>query len=743
MDPLSKLPVECLHLILKSLADEDLAGSLATLLQTNKHIATVTLPFLYADPFQDSFHHATDNGVTRTDHILARMLLGKLPGTEFTQLCQSQNLLPAYTKNLGSGMEILRCHYHVFLHRQANWSLANPILEQLQSLIIPVSDLERYSHVMDRLGSLEHLRFSLDVVASYDYYYDEDDEDDNGNDIISAEFRIALQARRAELSQAMVQFVKDHTRLFPGRLRTVASSDSEMWPDLKQACPEETELEILQMLPPLKKPTSLTTENSLHFSVHLKSTDLCHVREIPDFHSSSFNPWFGTLRDNRQFLQRCRALRSLSMDTLGQGTFKWAVQEKRELEDLGNNTTSNIHKRGQGILSLEELRPAYLKHGLVPLEDVCISEVDEPLTDEIDDVAFAFSQTLQSFIVTPSYEQLQPPRSLHVGQGWVDLPALTYLSIDMRWNQLIVDQHLLNRCPSLKDVTLADNTSRYQCEDIVTCLPADVTSLKTLNLTGWSALTFHPDTLHSTVSLWELTVMVENVESGDYFIPSIEELDRSFGIQDDSADDASTQATSGIVRPLWTWDWQLPLLGQVTLTGEFAYRFQFRMLQGCPALEILDLNIQTADGQHIRTISGAELFLPGTGNIEDPTGAPSQQPIVAPALQTLRLTGRWVIADALLPQLLGHTCPKLESLEEDGMSGYTLKGLVEVIKTMPNNMKEWHSNMVEPSEESAAELGLHAYDEDVSEEMHSRLVDFYFLDWVMLFILKDVSPEQV
>ncbi|KAF9080927.1 hypothetical protein BGX23_001507, partial [Mortierella sp. AD031] len=608
--------------------------------------------------------------------------LSYMHGTEFSQMCQSHSLLPAYAKRLGSETDLLRLHYHAILYRQACWSLAHPILEQLQSLTIPVSDLERYSSVMDRLGNLEHLRFSLDVVANYDSYDIEDDEYYNGEGTMSADFDIALQAREADLFRAMVQFVKDHTQLFPDRLKTVTSFDSTVWPDLHQTCPTESELEILQMLPPLKKPTSLTSKNLRHFLVHLESTDLGQVQRITSFHP---NTWCDTLRENRQFLQRCRALKELEMESLGQGAFNWAVQEKKELKGLVDTTTSNNHTTGQGTFSAEASRPVYLEHGLVPLESVSILENKEPLTDEISDILFAFCHTLKRLVIRAEERGLHLPRSMHIGRGCVDLPTLTYLTIGAAWNKLVVDEQLFNHCPNLIHVDLSDYTSQYQPEDIVACLPANLASLETLLLMGWSALTFHTDTLHSTTLLQELSLSL--VWNYDHPFPP-------------------TQEAFGIGRPLWTWDWHLPHLIQLSLTVEFAYRFQFKMLHGCPALKALNLDMQTSDEQAIVIISEADLFLPGSGDTDHPTGTPSQQPIVAPSLRSMRLHGPWTINDDLLPQLLVHMCPNLRMLDVIGLNGYTLKELMDAIKSIPNRVEKLFLRDPRLSRESAIELGL-------------------------------------
>lgn len=843
MDPLSKLPIECLQLILQVLAQDRQNGALAALLQTNKYIASITLPFLYDNPYRKGMHCymsvQTTRSRIRSDHVLTRMLLHQLPldtlppaisylllettnpthrkpldyaafirhlclpswaldldyywprgshhryrealaymkGAEFAQLCKDHNLLPCYEENLGTKSEILQYHFQVILWRQACWSLANPILEQLQSLTIPVFDLDRYSAAISRLGNLEHLEFALDDIVDYseEAYY-------GGDMVMSPQFESEAHARKDRRLRAMVQFVRDHAQLFPGRLKTVICSDAEMWPDLNQTCPVETKLEILRILPPLKSPTFLSKTNFLHVSAHLQSTDLSQVQEITDMESPPCL-WYDVHRDGREFLQRCRALKSIHMDTLGPGTFAWAVQEKRDLESLGSNShNTNSSVQGGVAPSLQESRPAYLEHGLVPLEEFNILESDEPLSDEDDSVVFAFSQTLKKLTMTAAtYQQLHIPRILQVGGGWVDLPLLTTLYISAAWNRLSLDTQLYRHCPNLTLASFTDNTTRYRCRDIRTCLAAELPRLDTLDLNGWSGLTFHPATLHSTVSLKKLWIAIGRDDVDAYFIPPRTELERSFesdlagmegGDVDGDKGDAPIQVAqerSRMGRPKWTWDWYLPQLTSLTLTGEFAYRFQFRMLQGCPSLKFLSLNMRLTDrsDQFTRVLSRADLFMPIlTDNMGGEESLSQEQQhqqqegeaIVAPALEVVRLMGPWVIGDELVVQFFIHMLPSLEDLEEEGVTGYTLERLCEVLRTMPNKIEEMHLSLPEPSEESANEMGLVGEkddddeneddgdvgdgDEDEVEEETGLRVNLY-LEWNKFFLKKEFSSDMV
>ena len=86
-----------------------------------------------------------------------------------------------------------------------------------------------------------------------------------------------------------------------------------------------------------------------------------------------------------------------------------------------------------------------------------------------------------------------------------------------------------------------------------------------------------------------------------FLIPPIEELAAFY--------DNSSGACS-----LWTWDWYLPQLTELKLTGGFASRFQFRMLRGCLALRQLGLNMtnDTDMGKHIRILTIYDFSAPDT-----------------------------------------------------------------------------------------------------------------------------------
>lgn len=98
------------------------------------------------------------------------------------------------------------------------------------------------------------------------------------------------------------------------------------------------------------------------------------------------------------------------------------------------------------------------------------------------------------------------------------------------------------------------------------------------------------------------------------FIPPVAELSSYHDLDAEGDGPPKTASSILIARPRWVWIWYLPRLKHLALTSEFAYRFEFKMLQGCPALEYLRLHMRTTDRHHARVISEKDLYLHGVAS---------------------------------------------------------------------------------------------------------------------------------
>ncbi|KAF9079250.1 hypothetical protein BGX23_004595, partial [Mortierella sp. AD031] len=90
-------------------------------------------------------------------------------------------------------------------------------------------------------------------------------------------------------------------------------------------------------------------------------------------------------------------------------------------------------------------RLEYWRAGLVPLEEVDMASYSASLIKEtVDDITFAFSQTLRrlSVVCYDSSSSTDRNRIIHVvdvGKNWVDLPFLTHLFLYTRQRRLVID----------------------------------------------------------------------------------------------------------------------------------------------------------------------------------------------------------------------------------------------------------------------------------------------------------------
>lgn len=133
-------------------------------------------------------------------------------------------------------------------------------------------------------------------------------------------------------------------------------------------------------------------------------------------------PWYDVFCRNPELLQRCRSLESFALTSLGQGSFNWAVQEKKNAtgssscnETTTTTTTATVLENpshGQGAAA----QPNRADHGLAPLSEIRLLESPvAPFTEEIDDIITAFGQTLQRVYIGAL--DPHPPRPFPVGQG--------------------------------------------------------------------------------------------------------------------------------------------------------------------------------------------------------------------------------------------------------------------------------------------------------------------------------------
>ncbi|KAG0374028.1 hypothetical protein BGX24_010917, partial [Mortierella sp. AD032] len=493
----------------------------------------------------------------RRDYTAAE--LDYIHGQEFLDMYVKDRKDATCLKDPHSKDHLLR-YYPNVVYREAIWSLSEPIFEQLERLTFLLSDLRRYHDNVGRLEKLEYLSVRFDLVFHCECC----------SHTPEAESR---RQREEETLQLLIQFVKDHIKLFPGRLKTVYTYPTDYWEDY-QSCPRTVTDEIYRILPAVYKPTIIDASSWSKVLIHFSTIDLGRVFQI-----ASFPPGI----DIQLFLQRCRRLYCINAHSLVQGCFDWAAQEKKDMETFGHGQSQDQDQasaitrvRHQNIFSEipSPPQPAWSRYGLVKIQDVRLQECKMPSRD-LDTIAITFSHSLK-FLSIKDLQVADDAQTIniHIGRDWPNMPVFVRLNLQARnhQNRLALDPRLFARSPSMKITTIKDETFEYSCPEIVPWLPADLPALREVYLRGWSALSFNPTTLHSTKNLRDLKLSLTRTD-GYCYIPPVDELDGPIGAEDGSLGDESNGVLGSILRPRWSWDWHLPELKELNLTSEFAYRF--------------------------------------------------------------------------------------------------------------------------------------------------------------------------
>ncbi|KAG0281768.1 hypothetical protein BGZ96_001023 [Linnemannia gamsii] len=704
MTNIADLPLECLQSILQFLADEHRIEDLATLLRVDKLFAFVTLPYLYSDCFRFAYQKMNEQKF-HSGFALTRLLLGRAAvasGVELPLLLQltygADTVTVTNNKVTDLTATTTRSCFNYLSHVRhlelQHWNLGpfnsqTPIPLEAQSYVqgqefeaqCPM-DLLAPSFIKEcaTTGRLHQSLFPFVLRGQVNWI-------------------LANPIFEQLLSMTIPVSCIDHYLVSVGRLKSLQRLTFVMDERYDYNSGHRGDLAAPQVLAAINARKEKTRRGIVQLVQDHVRLFRNQLRDVTYVHGDAL----GKISRENYYQDVYFEIYSLGPDS-----FKWAVQEKKIRKGLRSASDMDWIEGGQVSLDLEALA-----HGLVPLESVEIRAQKAPFMTDVDDIAFAFNQTLKqlAFGIRPRHSIRDTV--VRFGQGWrVDLPALTHLIIDTDWARLEIDPQLLMRCPNLKQISFSNEQTEYRYQDVSPCPPAHLVHLEHLRLSGWTALTFDPATLYSTSKLVYLE-LTPSPPSMTRFIPPVEELNRVYGLQDEEGgvsvygtSEGWTLEGSGIVpRTRWSWDWHLPLLNSIHLTGEFAYRFQFRMLQGCPALLNLELMMRRPVGQHIRVLSRSDLF--ATGRTDTSTLSQGQQPrIVVPNLRKLCMIGHWVIDDDLFPEFVSGLFPRLNILKALQWSGVTLQGVIKTLRTVPNTIASLKMDLPWPSLEQSNKLGI-------------------------------------
>ncbi|KAG0272297.1 hypothetical protein BGZ95_011963, partial [Linnemannia exigua] len=495
------------------------------------------------------------------------------------------------------------------LQRDLTWAMCFSNAEHIRTLHISIADIGRYLDLAPRFKVLSQVDIQVDKPVTLDLLL--------GVELTPEEKEILarLKKERTKHLEDVILFLHEHQRHNPNVIKTARFANGHGYPE---KVPEEYHFRLLQTLPPLNRPRKLGTGNWAQFAANIAGTDLSCVKEIDSGYLSKDVMYLSRILDQGPFLHRCRSLEIMDIASFGEDVFKWAVQERKEFDrDNGDSVSPS--------------------RSLVPLRWYHVQFKEPSYGRQINDVAYAFGNSLESLQIDGYQsdnhsEQQQYQRDFTLGRShgdddnndnapasWPILPRLRKLQVETHQIFLRLHRRLFSQLPRLSELSLKDSRNQYSLTDVVVHWePVEMLELEFLTLSGTPAICFHPDTLKNTPKLYSLELgMVET--NGFSFIPDPEEFDEidqeGQEASESHSDDTNSLLTHGYLPtrryPVWTWDWELPKLRQITLTSEFAYRFKFQMLAGTPNLAYFDLNIKSLSRKHRRTVGIADLVKPG------------------------------------------------------------------------------------------------------------------------------------
>ncbi|KAF9148697.1 hypothetical protein BG015_009551, partial [Linnemannia schmuckeri] len=508
------------------------------------------------------------------------------------------------------------------------WAFCCSNAERIKTLHVPISDIGRYLTLIPRLKVLANVTFQVDKNLNVPIYWDQGTSKEK-------ESLARLKEDRARHLEDMVLFVQEHQRYHRNVIQTAQCANDRVYQDY---CPIEYQVRLFQFLPPLVKPQTLDIRNWIQFSARVAETDVSLVKIIALKGAPLLTYDLDRLMKQEVFLRRCRHLEQIALTTSSEDIFEWAVQERKDFDDATAATaaaaaiTGNVH--GDRAVVVPQQRLA-----LVPLQSYNVEFNRSSSGRQASDALYAFGNTLQNINI--SFRTLWLPDSVPTNSDaplfpefklggsfdnnyditpppWLYLPQLESMDINTQDILLKLHPSLFARSPKLSYVSLGDQRSRYSFSDVVYWEPAHLPDLTQMSLVGTPAISFHPDTLKSTPKLHLLGLQMPFTESSSY-IPDPEDFER-YEEEDTPGDNNANHSfssaypmapTSQRLQPIWTWDWDLPQLTHLTLTSEFAYRFEFRMLNGTPSLAVLTLDFNSETGRHDRTIGMEDLIKPG------------------------------------------------------------------------------------------------------------------------------------
>ncbi|KAF9336890.1 hypothetical protein BG006_006998 [Podila minutissima] len=632
-------------------------------------------------------------------------------------------------------------HLSIDIHRELSWTLCCRILDQIKSIAIPLSDVDRYLDVAHQMISLQSITFRMDEVDdTHDWHGAEERLD------AAVMEKLALaKTKRLEDLESAVEFVQLHTLLFPGTLAHVECPTHFANVGLaEQVCPYSFYRRMVGAIKVRNLPTELMDKNWKEFTVNVENTDLSQVQIMYVFGRET--DWYYPLQAT-PFLHLCTALKVYMMISLRPDSFKWAVKKDS-------------------------------KTVLPPLEIVDIQAVKEPFGSELEDVGQGFGKTLKAIKAAAGTLQLENNvQTISIGRG-CDMPLLRVLSVRVVSERLVLDPSLLSHYRELRCLDLSDNLRSYDVREIQstkllktlvlgshgsfnqsflpsvhrtldTNLMDTLTLLETLDLSVEFALHSQFRMLQSTPSLKQpyLTILSN--------MPALERVltDANFTLPPGASQSAGS---SGFLLPQELDKIPIKELGEILLQIQ-CLKDSIAHPHEAPQHGGIDRGIPSEAQQLLRRMDdlrmrqwgytspkfmhqqqiydkksselhGLVAASPVLKRVHDTLMAArvryyekqatkdaitavfqSEHPdrLVEPSLKTLELNGRWVISDDVLETMLGQVFVNVESVDLFGCEGFGTRTWIRATAATPFLKSASVNRVLEV--ETAADFGLQSH----------------------------------
>ncbi|KAK9766798.1 hypothetical protein K7432_003850 [Basidiobolus ranarum] len=416
-----------------------------------------------------------------------------------------------------------------------------------------------------------------------------------------------------------IEFVKIHVETFGDILTEIKVPDFSSLD--YNGIPSD--IQILDIINILKQPQVIELGDSYNVCQYLQGPSTDYLRVF----SGPFSCENGELRDwdwnPASLFQRCPKLENVSFKSLQSNSFKWAVERRYLCINSGTVSDSK----------------------LPPLQYVNVKCQHCAALPMVQDILYAFRNTVKSIVaIETEFSGLNPEP---LCWDWL-LPNLVQIHISGA-DLSLFEIEALNLCSSLEDLNLTDKYVYRSSSTVTECSPVlKLPKLRKIQLMCTTCYKFNFDSLKYSPLLESLILFEMNSA-----LP---------------------------IRPSclsWTWDWRLPHLKVLDLTGEPAILFQFRLLDSCPPLQRLRLET----GGYCRELSLEEILSTDTYLRSESVNRVASRCVFSRDPEFF-LCGKWKLSEKTLSALLLRYMPHVKTMKFADIEGLTVSDVIRITQQL-------------------------------------------------------------